>query len=35
VNHVLWLHEGRVLEGTAHELLNRDKIAEILGWQLH
>lgn len=34
-NHVLWLHEGRVLEGTAHELLNRDKIAEILGWQLH
>lgn len=34
VQHVLWLHDGRVLEGTADELLNRDKVTELLGWQL-
>ena len=31
---VIWLHEGNVLQGSAEELLTRDKIEEILKLQL-
>jgi ABC-type Mn2+/Zn2+ transport system ATPase subunit len=31
---VIWLHEGRVLQGSAGELLTREKIEEILKLQL-
>jgi ABC-type Mn2+/Zn2+ transport system ATPase subunit len=31
---VIWLHEGKVLQGSAEELLTRDKIEEILKLQL-
>jgi ABC-type Mn2+/Zn2+ transport system ATPase subunit len=31
---VIWLHEGRVLQGSARELLTREKIEEILKLQL-
>jgi ABC-type Mn2+/Zn2+ transport system ATPase subunit len=27
---VIWLHEGRILHGAAHELLSREKIEEVL-----
>jgi ABC-type Mn2+/Zn2+ transport system ATPase subunit len=26
----VWLHEGRILQGSAHELLSREKIEEVL-----
>ena len=32
---VLWLHQGRILEGTAAELLTPEKIEEILELQSH
>ena len=31
---VIWLHEGKVLQGSAGELLTRDKVEEILKLQL-
>jgi ABC-type lipoprotein export system ATPase subunit len=34
VQQVLWLHDGRVLQGPADELLTRDKIEEILKLEL-
>jgi len=34
VGQVIWLHEGRVTQGTADELLTRDKLEEMLNLQL-
>jgi len=34
VQQVIWLHEGKVLQGTVGELLTRDKIEEILKLEL-
>jgi ABC-type Mn2+/Zn2+ transport system ATPase subunit len=35
VRHVVWLRQGRILEGPANELLSRDKMAAILDLEMH
>lgn len=35
VQHVVWLHQGKILQGTATELLNRDKMEAILDLETH
>lgn len=32
---VIWLHQGKILQGAVSDLLSRDKIEEILDLQLH
>jgi hypothetical protein len=27
---MIWLHEGRLLQGPAHELLSRERLEELL-----
>lgn len=34
VKDVVWLHEGSILQGPVHELLNREKIEELLHLEL-
>ena len=34
-HHVIWLHQGKILQGPANELLSRARIEEILDLQLH
>ena len=33
IQHVLWLHEGKLTQGGADELLTRDKLEEMLKLQ--
>jgi ABC-type Mn2+/Zn2+ transport system ATPase subunit len=33
IQHVLWLHEGKLTQGNADELLTRDKLEEMLKLQ--
>jgi ABC-type hemin transport system ATPase subunit len=35
VQRVIWLHAGRVLQGTVQELLSPEKIEEILNLEMH
>jgi ABC-type phosphate/phosphonate transport system ATPase subunit len=35
VQRVIWLHAGRVLQGTVRELLSPEKIEEILDLEMH
>jgi zinc transport system ATP-binding protein len=34
VDHVVWLHEGKVLHGGVKELLSREKVEQILDLEL-
>ena len=35
VQHVIWLHEGKVLEGPVSEMLSREKMEAILDLEMH
>ena len=35
VGHVIWLHEGKVLEGPVSEMLSREKMEAILDLEMH
>jgi ABC-type Mn2+/Zn2+ transport system ATPase subunit len=35
VHHVIWLHQGKILEGPVAELLTRDKMEAILDLEMH